>query len=609
MRAPRLAGHVVATVELVAVGGLAVELVLAGVVAHHVLVAVLVDGELVLGVVPGLLELLLGRLLHVVPEPGLREPGAEPVEADLAGTHTVLVGLGRRREQRIGVASCEDVGLVARDRQVLLGVRTLGGAHDDAGLVAVQQARLVGPLERDAPAASDDEGDHRADEDHHPHEVRDVVQVQVEDHGQDVVAAGQPEQTVRRHEGHEERRPSGGVAWPLEQVVLPLVAGDPRLDERVGQHRSEEQHRDDLSGKHHVPADREAEDLGLPAGHDPEQTFGEAHVPVGLRAGGDLGGVVGAVTPHRVDAEQAAHQRGDAEDDEEVATGLGGVHREHRVADDVLVGAAGAGPLGVLLVHEQQHVQPDEGEQDARDEQHVDDVQARDDHVARELATEHEERHVGAEDGRRLDQAVCDPQASAGEQVVGQRVAGEALDDAEQQEQQTDDVVELARLAERAGEEHSHHVHEHRGDEQHRRPVVHLPHQQAAAYVERDVQGRGVGLGHVQAAELVVGALVDDLGHARLEPERQEGAGEQEHDEAPQRDLTQQERPVVGEDLADLLLRRGGEAGPVVDPAQQAAEGVRPWRRGRLGAVGGCMTHVCHPRSQKLGPTGSVKSL
>ena len=75
----------------------------------------------------------------------------------------------------------------------------------------------------------------------------------------------------------------------------------------------------------------------------------------------------------------------------------------------------------------------------------------------------------------------------AGQQVVGQRVAGEALDDAEHDQAEADQPVELARLAERAGEEHPEHVDRHRGDEQQRRPVVDLPDDQAAADVEGDV--------------------------------------------------------------------------------------------------------------------------
>ena len=232
--------------------------------------------------------------------------------------------------------------------------------------------------------------------------------------------------------------------------------------------------------------------------------------------------------------------------------------------------------------------------------------------VARELAAEQEERHVGADDRDRLHEAVRDPQAGAGQQVVGQRVAGEALEDAEQEQQGADHPVELARLAERAGEEDAQHVDDHRGDEDHRGPVVHLPHQQAAADVEGDVQRRGVGLGHRYAAQLGVGALVDRLGHARDEPERQEDAGQQQDDEAPQRDLAEHEGPVVGEDLAEVLLASGrpGRAGrrprsPRRRPCSAsgdrglAAVGVRDLAR---------VEGHDQPRSQKLGPTGSSKS-
>ncbi len=307
-------------------------------------------------------------------------------------------------------------------------------------------------------------------------------------------------------------------------------------------------------GSSDVPADRDPEDLGLPAGEDPEEPFGDPHVPVGLGARGHLSRVVGAVLPHRVDRQEPAHEGGDAEDDEEVAAGLRRVDRHHREADDVLLGPAGAGPLGVLLVHEQHHVRADERQQQPGDQQHVGYVEPRDDHVAGELAAEHEERHVGADDGSRLDQAVRDPQPGARQQVVGEGVAREPLEDAEEQEHAADHPVQLTRLAEGSGDEDADQVDEHRGDEEHRRPVVHLPHEQAATDVEGDVEGRGVGLRHVQTAVLLVGAFVDDLAHARLVPKGEEHAGEEQDDEAPQRDLAQHERPVVGEDLADLLL-------------------------------------------------------
>ena len=105
-----------------------------------------------------------------------------------------------------------------------------------------------------------------------------------------------------------------------------------------------------------------------------------------------------------------------------------------------------------------------------------------------------------------------------------------------------------------------------------RRPVVDLAHQQAAADVERRRQRRGEGLGHRQALHQLVAAVVLDLGHRRLEPDGQEHAGEQQHDEAVQRDLAEQERPVVGEDLAQAALGDLREADAFVQPGADAGE-------------------------------------
>ena len=364
-----------------------------------------------------------------------------------------------------------------------------------------------------------------------------------------------------------------------------------------------------------------AKEEELPARHDAQRAVGPSHVPVRLGAGGDLGRVVGAVLPDRVDAEQAAHQRGDAEDDEEEATGLGGVHGEHREADDVLLGAAGSGPLGVLVVDEQQHVGPDERQQDARDQQHVDGVEPRDDLLARELAAEEEEAHVGAHDRHRLHEAVRGADTGAGEQVVGQRVAGEALEGAEEQQQRADDPVELTRLAVGAGEVDAQQVDHHRGDEGHRGPVVHLPHEQSTAHVEGDVDRRGHRVGHQHAAQRVVGAVVDDLGHARVVPECEEHAGQEQDHEAPQGDLAQHEGPVVREDLAQVLLHRGAQAQALVGPvghrpalAGLLRGGGRAVARGHLAGVDAHRSASpwspmsLWSRSQYVGPTGSVKS-
>ena len=201
----------------------------------------------------------------------------------------------------------------------------------------------------------------------------------------------------------------------------------------------------------------------------------------------------------------------------------------------------------------------------------MDDVEPRDQDVTGELPAEEEELDVGADDGDRADDAVGDPQPGAREQVVGQRVAGEALEDAQHEQSETDQPVELAGLAERAGEEHPQHVDRHRREEEVGGPVVHLPHQQATTDVERDVDRGLVGLGHLDVAEVGVRAVVGDLGHARVEPERQEDAGEQQDHEAPQRDLAEQEGPVVREHLAQLLLGEAGQSHALVEPRDGSA--------------------------------------
>ena len=63
------------------------------------------------------------------------------------------------------------------------------------------------------------------------------------------------------------------------------------------------------------------------------------------------------------------------------------------------------------------------------------------------------------------------------------------------------------------------------------------------------VQRRVVGRRHLHAAQRRVRAVVDDLAHGGVEEERQVGARQQQDEERVERDLTEQERPVVGVDL------------------------------------------------------------
>jgi hypothetical protein len=84
------------------------------------------------------------------------------------------------------------------------------------------------------------------------------------------------------------------------------------------------------------------------------------------------------------------------------------------------------------------------------------------------------------------------------------------------------------------------------------------------------MQGRLEGLRHRQPAEQLVAALVLDLGHRRLEPDGEEQPGEQQDDERVQRDLAQQEGPVIGEDLAQGGLADLRDAEAFVQPADGA---------------------------------------
>ena len=91
---------------------------------------------------------------------------------------------------------------------------------------------------------------------------------------------------------------------------------------------------------------------------------------------------------------------------------------------------------------------------------------------------------------------VRDAQTGARQQVVGERVAGEAVEDREHEQRHADDPVELAWSAERAGEEDAAEVRHDRRDEHQRGPVVDLAHHEAGAHVEAEPHRRLVGLRH-----------------------------------------------------------------------------------------------------------------
>ncbi len=252
-------------------------------------------------------------------------------------------------------------------------------------------------------------------------------------------------------------------------------------------------------------------------------------------------------------------------------------------------------------------------------------VDAGDDAARGELAAEHDGGQPRAQERDGLRDGVRHAQAGAREQVVGERVAEQAVAGHQQQEREPDEPVDHARLAVGAGEEHAQQVDHEGGHEDQRGPVVHLPHEQAGAHVEAQVHHGAVGVRHGHAGERLVGALVHHLGLRGVEEQGQEGAGDHEQDEAVQGDLAEEEGPAVREDVAELLLEQPAAAAEVaVRPARRRAQRRAAHAEGGAEALHeaalaercasgaplvSSSTLAVHPAFQKPGPTGSVKSL
>ena len=136
-----------------------------------------------------------------------------------------------------------------------------------------------------------------------------------------------------------------------------------------------------------------------------------------------------------------------------------------------------------------------------------------------ELAAEEQERGPRADDRDRQGDGVGDPQSRARQEIVGQRVPGEAVEDGEDQEGDAHDPVDLTGPAERAGEEDATQMGDDRRHEHERRPVVHLAHDETGAHVEAQADRRLVRLRHLHAVQRRVAAVVHDGLVARDEEE------------------------------------------------------------------------------------------
>ena len=176
--------------------------------------------------------------------------------------------------------------------------------------------------------------------------------------------------------------------------MVRVVARKPLLQEGVddeyGKNQAHEQPDPDRGGNGVM------EEVELPRRPEPGQAVGPHHVEVGLAARRYLGGFVRAELPDRVDLQQAAHQAQHADDGREKRAGLDREDRHHAHADDVVLGAARAGELGVLLEPDEREVHPDQCQDDPRQQQDMQGVQARDDDLAGEVATKQRPMQPGA---------------------------------------------------------------------------------------------------------------------------------------------------------------------------------------------------------------------
>ena len=216
----------------------------------------------------------------------------------------------------------------------------------------------------------------------------------------------------------------------------------------------------------------------------------------GCDAAETCAGVERAEHPDRVDLHQAAEEAQHRGDEEEQAECLRRVRRPHPLADDVVLLASRARELRVLVAHDERQVGAEQHRDERRHDQDVDHVEAADDvGPGNSPPNSSDAIHVPIDRDRQHDR-VRDAQAGARELVVEQRVAGEPVDHREDQQRHADHPVDLARPAERAGEEDPREVHDDRGDEQQRRPVVDLAHHEPGPDVEAEVERRLVRLRH-----------------------------------------------------------------------------------------------------------------
>src|SRR6516225_324000 len=165
--------------------------------------------------------------------------GENPVEphpqlADAApgrGGGDLVAIRGRRLDLRQSLPGLELGAQSLGRRPRLLDVLAAGQLPDNAGFDAVLKYVDVLALQPQADPFGHPVRDDRPYDDRVPGDLRGQVQRDVEEPRDDVVRALQPHDPVEGDPGHAEGGPGRRVAWPVEDMVLPFIAGYPLFDE------------------------------------------------------------------------------------------------------------------------------------------------------------------------------------------------------------------------------------------------------------------------------------------------------------------------------------------------------------------------------------------
>ena len=374
------------------------------------------------------------------------------------------------------------------------------------------------------------------------------------------------------------------------------VAGQPAFERRPEEKRPEHDSRGQDAAPERIRHERIAGDAPVEPGNEAQRSDQPAEVPVGLRAVRRLRDVVRPPLPDRVDLDETAEQEQHRGGREQQPNGLRRLTGERRRAAHLLLRLPTLRELRVVPRSDEQVHAEQQSDQD-REQENVRDVHARPE-VGRagERTAPDQRGEIRADERDREQYAVADRETHSRQQVVDERVAEVALEQRDREHREADVVRQVARLAERPREEDPQQMEDDRDDEDVGGPVVRLADQQAGAHLEREVDDRPVRLGHPEPAQRLVRPVVVRLRRAGVEEEGQVDAGRDEHEERVQRHFAEQERPVIGEDVAERLFYERRRRGTFVEVADRAAD------HGAAGPLA-----PCRRTPHQDGPTGPEK--